>query len=105
MGISHLSKDERNVVFECLLAASEGPFFPEWEFHTLFGIERARLKEILGSWPDIDESQEDVQLAIQNSMGNLVGYPHGKDGDWSKYISASPQEVLAILQKWKSSDV
>ena len=31
-------KDEplNRIIGECLRAASEGPFFPDWEFHILF---------------------------------------------------------------------
>jgi hypothetical protein len=104
MKLSQLSSKERKVIYECIKAVAEGPFFPDWEFQTLFGIERKELKSFVSSWPNIDDSDEAVILAINNSMANLVGYPHGKEREWRKYISVSPNEVSAILLEWKSKD-
>jgi hypothetical protein len=99
--INRLKKNEQDVVYQCLVAALKGPFFPDWEFQTLFGIERSTLSKIVDAWPQVDDTEEDVALAINNSMGNLVGYPHGKEKEWQKYISVSPDEVISILQRWK----
>ena len=63
MGINALRHEERDIIRQCLSAAVVGPFFPDWEFHTLFGIARSQVAEILARWPDVDESQEEVQLA------------------------------------------
>lgn len=46
-----LRDDEIALIAACLLAAEEGPFFPNWEFQTLFGIERAELAEVRRHWP------------------------------------------------------
>lgn len=100
MSLERLKQSDKDVVYQCLLAALNGPFFPDWEFHTLFGVEREVLAEIIEIWPRIDRS-EDTNLAITNSMGNLIGYPHGKEKEWGKYVSASPDEVLATLKRWR----
>lgn len=101
MNIAKLAEQEKKVIYECMKAALEGPFFPDWEFQTLFGIDRKRLAAILADWPNVDDSDESVMLAINNSMGNLVGYPHGKDSEWTNFLSASRAEVLDVLRKWK----
>ena len=31
---------------ESLVAASRGPFFPDWEFHSLFGLDRPEVEAI-----------------------------------------------------------
>ena len=54
-GIGTLTESERNLVRQCLDAAVHGGFFPEWEFHTLFGIERAQVAAVLLRWPDIND--------------------------------------------------
>ena len=104
MKLTKLTCKQKEIVYECMKAAVEGPFFPDWEFETLFGINRNELKSIVNAWPDIDDTDETVSLAINNSMANLIGYPHGKKGEWRKYISVSPEEVSAILQSWKRHD-
>jgi hypothetical protein len=105
MALVDLSAEERQVVFECLRATVSGPFFPDWEFHTLFGIERSDMKAIVDAWPAIDDSSENVSLAINNSLNNLLGYPHGHNREWLKYVSVPPEEVARIFKKWRGEPV
>jgi len=100
MPLDDLNEKERKVVRECLRAAVEGPFFPDWVFHTLFGLEREEVKTVLKSWPKLNEAEETVQLAINNSLNNLLGYPHGCEDEWPQFISVSSSEVARILNKW-----
>jgi hypothetical protein len=101
MSLQALTDAEKQVVFQCLRAASEGPFFPDWEFHTLFGLERHQLARIVAALPDIDDSDESVSLAIHNAMGNLLGYPHRETAAWSQFISVSEAEVSRIFDRWR----
>jgi hypothetical protein len=105
MALSDLTASEQQTVRECLAAAADGPFFPDWEFQTLFGVERSEVKIVLDAWPNIDETNESVFLAINNSMNNLLGYPHGLEREWSHYISAHPEDVARILQKWRGERI
>lgn len=82
MPLSDLSTSERRVVFECLRASLEGPFFPEEEFTSIFGISRAELAEVVAAWPEVDEHTDEVRLAIRNAMNNLLGYPHDCHAVW-----------------------
>jgi hypothetical protein len=102
MSLSSLTAAEKQIVFECLVAASDGPFFPDWEFHTLFGLDRDRVRQIAAAAPNIDDSNEDVALAINNSMTNLLGYPHDQEAAWSNFISVSEKEVDRVFEKWRS---
>jgi hypothetical protein len=105
MALADLSPEERQIVFECLRATATGPFFPDWEFHTLFGIERGDVKAIVDAWPAVDEANENVSLAINNSMNNLLGYPHGRDREWLQYMSVPPKEVARIFKKWRGEQI
>ena len=42
---------DRDVIERCLRAAVEGPFFPDWEFHALFGLDREEVRAVLSAWP------------------------------------------------------
>jgi hypothetical protein len=101
VALTDLDASERRVVFECLRATASGPFFPDWEFHTLIGLERSDVQAIVDAWPSINETDENVSLAINNSMNNLLGYPHGRERDWPQYISVSPVQVRRIFAKWR----
>lgn len=102
MALSNLDDKEREVVRECLRAAVDGPFFPEWEFQTIFGLEREEVKEVLLAWPELDESDESVVMAINNCFNNLLGYPaKNKYENWPDFISVSHMELARIFDKWK----
>ncbi|MEY2563212.1 MAG: hypothetical protein QOH88_1405 [Verrucomicrobiota bacterium] len=104
-GLSSLNDAEKQTVFECLRAASDGPFFPDWEFHTLFGLHRDQVTRIVASISDIDDSSEDTALAINNAMNNLIGYPHRQEAAWSQFISVSREEVSRVFTKWRGDAV
>ena len=106
----NLSDDEIKVIKECINAAAYGPFFidegakdnPYWEIHSLFGLTIDELRKIADALPNLDLEDENVNLAINNSINNLLGYPHGcSDEVWSKYISVSKDELRKIFYKWK----
>jgi hypothetical protein len=99
--LAQLDERERQIIFECLRAAADGPFFPEWEFHTLFGLERKEVKHFAEMCPEIDDSNEQAAKAISNSMNHLIGYPHKMGKAWQEFISASPSEVERIFRKWR----
>jgi hypothetical protein len=101
MPLADLTPEEREVVKGCLRAAVEGPFFPEWEFSTLFGLKRDEVKVILASWPDLDDSDESVSCAINSSFNNLLGYPHRCEDIWPQFIPVTEQELARIYSKWK----
>jgi hypothetical protein len=100
-GLSSLTEREKEVVFECLRAASEGPFFPESEFATLFGLERAQVRGIAATASRIDDSRNDAALAINNALANLLGYPHHQESAWPQFISVPEDEVRRIFTKWR----
>ena len=105
MALEDLTSDEKKVVLQCLRASVEGSFFPEWEFSTLFGLTRAEVQEVIQRWPVDDTSDEMAALAINNAINNLLGYPHRKEEEWSKYISVSREEVHSIFRKWRDDEV
>ena len=101
MSYLELSDDEKVIVFEVLTASAKGPFFPDWEFHSLFGLNRNEVTAIVNSWEKIDKESENVNLAINNSFNNLIGYPHKKNELLPQYISASRDQLEIIFKKWR----
>jgi hypothetical protein len=97
--VDELSERDRQTVGECLRAAEQEDFFPEWEFETLFGISRKEVSIVREKWPDVDISQVDVGAAVIGAMNHLLGYPHGQDLLWKKYISVGPDAIQLTLDK------
>jgi hypothetical protein len=103
MMLSGLTPSENEVVRRCVRAATAGPFFPDWEFHLLFGLERQELGAVLERWPDVDDSQEFVRRAIGGSLNNLLGYPHRDPEAFQEWIGEPWSEVDRISSKWREA--
>jgi len=98
-----LSEQDLRVIQECLKAAADGPFFPDWEFETLFGLTRAEVAAVAAACPAVDASAEEVGRAVIGALGHLTGYPHGEEKAWGRYISVSSSEVADLLRRWHGS--
>jgi hypothetical protein len=98
--LRRLSPRDEEVIRECLVAAAEGPFFRDEDFHTLIGLTRREVERIAESWPDGSASPAQ-DLAVTHVLVNLLGYPHAEQEVWKKHISAERAEVRAIHAKWR----
>jgi hypothetical protein len=96
-----LSERESDVVRAVLRAAVEGPFFPEWEFEMIMGVDRDETRRVLVAWPDTADPQA-TDFAVSGAFNNLLGYPHRKWDAWSDYSDADKQEVAEVFRRWRS---
>jgi hypothetical protein len=101
MALEHCTEEDRQIIGRCLRASVEGPFFDEWEFQTLFGITRAQVAQVLKAWPAVDGRDKNVDLAVHNSLGQLLGYPHREKEAWEQYIAMPKERVRETLRRWK----
>src|SRR5262245_29365462 len=101
MAFLHCSAEDRMVIAQALKAAVEGPFFPEWEFSTLFGLERSEVAEVARKWPEVDGSDRRVDVAVNNALANLVGYPHGNERNWHQFLAVPPARLVEALDRWR----
>jgi hypothetical protein len=97
--VSGLTDAQHAIIRECLRATADGPFFPDWEFGPLIGVDRETVRKVGQDWPERNVPQEDFQCAVQNALNNLTGYPHKREDVWSDYVSASPEQVLDLLDE------
>ncbi len=104
-GLGALNEREKQTVFECLRAASDGPFFPDWEFRTLFGLERDQVRRIATAIPDIDDSSEEVALAINNAMVQPHGIPASEGGCVVTVHFGTEDEVDRVFDKWRGDAI
>lgn len=97
------SEDQRTIR-DCLRAAVDGPFFPDWEFQTLIGLERDDVAAVVAEWPE--SSRPDNQaLAVNNVLTNLLSYAHGTSREtWHRFIGAAPREVAEVLARWRGEE-
>jgi hypothetical protein len=80
-----LNEAEREQVRRALVAAVEGPFFPEWEFRILFGVDRSAVRAALTAFPRLSPRDQDQFLSVNNSLFMLGSYPHEPEADFERY--------------------
>jgi hypothetical protein len=90
---------DKVILGQALRAAVDGPVFEDWEFHTLFGLERSEVRAIPDAWPNPDAPLDDVHLAVNNSLNNLPGYPHQQDAAWSQWISVDRCQLNKLFNR------
>ena len=103
MDPNSMSNSDKALVGQALRAAADGPFFPDWEFHTIFGLDRNEVRTIAYAWPNIEANSEDVVLAVNNSLNNLLKYPHRQHDLWLQWISVSTHELDELFRRLRSS--
>lgn len=103
-----LRPGELAVVGSCLLAALDGPYFPDWEFRTIMTIDRDELREMVAAWPDATvttswevDAERVMFTAVNNVLNNLIGYPHGEWDRLSAELGVGPRELADILGRWR----
>ncbi len=95
-----IEDDVSEVIRQCLSAAADDPFFPDWEFSTLFGLDRAVGRDMAEQWPEWDDPVEQSD-AVSNAFNHLLGYPHGRLDAWHDYISPDPADVALVFARWR----
>jgi len=73
----------------------------DWEFQTIFGIEVSEFLAVVKAWPNVDDSNEITNLAINNSIINLLSYLHGCYAEWEKHMPSSLVEIARVFFKWR----
>ena len=98
-----MTNENELILAGCLRATVYSDFFPEWEFHALFGVTREEVKAIYQQWPNVDFSDENVVLAIHNTVNNLTGYPITAEEleRWADFISISREELAARFPEYR----
>ncbi|MEU8804948.1 hypothetical protein [Spirillospora sp. NPDC048819] len=98
--VETMNAQDLRIIGECLNAALQGPFFPDWEFQTLMGFTREELAELAAVWP-ANADADDQDDAVNNVLNMLLGYPLDQQRRWHEYISVSPREVAGVLARWR----
>ncbi|MGJ4952114.1 hypothetical protein [Bradyrhizobium sp. HKCCYLS20291] len=104
ISIASLSTPDREIVHRALGAAVEGPFFPEWEFHTLFGLERSEVRAIYEAWPSPACNSAQLLAAMIGSLNNLLGYPHQQEDALRQYFPEGCSVLSATLARLAALD-
>ena len=99
ISLEGLNAEDVLLIGKCLKAAATGPFFPDWEFPTLFGLTREQMKAIAYGWPS-NATDPDTGMAVRNTFSNLLGYPHRRESELE--LIASINQVEQVWQRLQS---
>ncbi len=58
MALSEVSEKDRRIIFQCLNSIAKGKFLED-DYEARLGIEEETLIEIVNTFPDIDDSDDD----------------------------------------------
>ena len=97
MRIEQLEPGEIELIGACLRAAANGPYFPDWEFATLFGLSRQQVASIAEKWPS-NAGEPVTEIAVLNALVNLHGYPHGREDELRRTV-ADPEALHNVVKK------
>jgi hypothetical protein len=102
MAFKELSRNEKEIVLQCMKAIADGPEIEEWEFHTRLGIVRPSLRRIISQWPAIDDSSDnsDEFLAINNCLNEVCHGVKMPDTEWRKWFAQPKDEIIKTYNKW-----
>jgi hypothetical protein len=96
--IEALAPEDVALVGRCLEAAANGPFFPDWEFDTLFGLSRDQLRKVAGAWPQ-NATEPDTEIAVRSTFANLSGYPHHEPRLLEEVLSTSTERLQELWER------
>lgn len=64
------------------------------------GFDRPAVEAAADSYSPETPLTGDLAVILHGCIWNLIGYPHGKDAVWSKWLSVTPQELERIFRQW-----
>jgi len=94
-----LTERELDVVAKSLRAAANGTFFPDWEFETLTGATRNKIRSEADAWLGTTERSPQMRELALSVISNLLGYPHDQRSELEALIGADSTELTALLRK------
>jgi hypothetical protein len=92
---------QQRLVGECLDAIVRGTYLPDWEFSTVMGNSREEVSAVASAWPVVGI---DTFWAVNNTLNNLLGYPHGQWNELTNVLGVKQQAVAEVLKVWRSEN-
>ena len=93
-----LSAAERALLDACFRETTEGPYFPDWEFPTLFGATRDKVRASRRHWAAAKTDSQDHHIA-SHVLTNLISYPHGLAKQLGDTVGGGVEELSLLRDK------
>jgi hypothetical protein len=100
MDEQELTIDERQIVGRCLYEAADGAYFPDWEFETLIGTDRAAVRKAASIWLAAGRVSGDARGVTLSVLNSLLGYPHYRTSELERCVGAPISTLKSILERY-----
>jgi hypothetical protein len=102
MALAALNPEEREVVRRAMEATFR---HLDSDFETRLGVSTKVMRELLGAWPNVDDSHDDSEacLAINNSLNDLLHGVGISDEEATDAVGANRAEMLRVYRKWAAA--
>ena len=100
--LSALSGQDQDVVLAAIKAVSAGRLIAVFELEARIGVERDVLLDMIGRWPDIDDSADDSSecLAINNCLNDLAHGVSATSAEWNVALPISRDRIKEVYRLW-----
>jgi hypothetical protein len=104
-----LSVSERIAVRDAIIAVLVSPDYYPDEFHSRFGVDFLRMKKVLRTWPELEETDKYTELTISgclNVVCNGIAFKDDPDvcgmtaDEWPKWFSVPKEVLCGIYERW-----
>lgn len=99
MAIVNLTAQDREVIRRAMEATFQ---FFDWDFHTRIGITPEAMRQLLASWPNVDDvsADSDASLAINNALNDLLHGVGISDEKAVELTGVDRAEMLRVYHQW-----
>jgi hypothetical protein len=100
--IRRFSRAERKVLRQCVIAATDGPFFDDRDFASLFSQDRTAVRVAAEELEHATMLTSSARSAISGSLNNLLRYPHEMPQALECWICLSRKDLETLADRWFS---
>lgn len=94
-----LDNSELDFIRRAMIAAADGGFFPDREFPTLFGIERADLLQVIEQWPEPEACGDRLRAAVVGSLNHLSELPHALEKELLAHLPEGREAISEMMKR------
>ncbi|WP_148234968.1 hypothetical protein [Deinococcus maricopensis] len=100
MAHERLSPEDRQLIKGCLNAIASEVFIDAEEFEAVSGASWEALRAVRAAYPEVDDDEQGVEIALHGAMLSLLFYPHRQEARWHEFVPGTAHDVFAVHQRW-----
>lgn len=94
-----IDQNEDQIILECLKIVVAENIFPLKDFSSIFNESIEEINQIILDWDTVNLDSEGVLSAINSTLNNIIGFPHGHHTNIENKIKCTTDDLDEILDK------